>query len=42
MRNIVSRADGRRVQVPRARGHLFVCADGCCCGRTEAGFPPVP
>ena len=42
MRNIVSRADGRRVQVPRTRGHLFVCADGCCCGRTEAGFPPVP
>jgi cobaltochelatase CobN len=42
MRNIVTRVDGRRVHVPRARGHLFVCADGCCCGRTESGFPPVP
>ncbi len=42
MRNIVSRADGRRVHVPRTRGHLFVCADGCCCGRTQDGFPPVP
>ena len=42
MRNIVSRADGRRVQVPRTRGHLFVCADGCCCGRTEDGFAAVP
>jgi nitrile hydratase accessory protein len=42
MRNIVSRTDGRRVHVPRMRGHLFVCADGCCCGRTQDGFPPVP
>jgi nitrile hydratase accessory protein len=42
MRNIVDRADGRRVHVPRTRGHLFVCADGCCCGRTADGFPPVP
>jgi nitrile hydratase accessory protein len=42
MRNIVYRADGSRVHVPRTRGHLFVCADGCCCGRTADGFPPVP
>ncbi len=42
MRNIVRRADGRRVHVQRALGHLFVCADGCCCGRTQDGFPPVP
>ncbi len=41
-RNIVVRADGRRVHVPRTRGHLFVCADGCCCGRTADGFSPVP
>ncbi|HXJ80629.1 MAG TPA: nitrile hydratase accessory protein [Candidatus Methylomirabilis sp.] len=26
----------------RPRGHLFVCASGCCCGRTEDGFAPVP
>jgi nitrile hydratase accessory protein len=41
-RNIVVRPDGRRVNVARPRGHLFVCASGCCCGRTEDGFAPVP
>jgi cobaltochelatase CobN len=41
-RNIVIRPDGRPVNVARSRGHLFVCASGCCCGRTEDGFAPVP
>jgi nitrile hydratase accessory protein len=41
-RNIVHRPDGRPVNVARPRGHLFVCAGGCCCGRTEDGFAPVP
>ncbi len=41
-RNIVLRPDGRPVNVARPRGHLFVCASGCCCGRTEDGFAPVP
>ena len=41
-RNIVLRPDGRPVNVARSRGHLFVCASGCCCGRTEDGFAPVP
>lgn len=41
-RNIVHRRDGRRVNVARFRGQLFVCATGCCCGRTEDGFAPVP
>ena len=41
-RNIVVRSDGRPVNVARSRGHLFVCASGCCCGRTEDGFAPVP
>ena len=41
-RNIVVRSDGRPVNVARFRGQLFVCATGCCCGRTEDGFPPVP
>ena len=41
-RNIVPRPDGMRVNVARFRGQLFVCASGCCCGRTEDGFPPVP
>ena len=26
----------------RPRGQLFVCATGCCCGRTEDGFAAVP
>ncbi len=41
-RNIVRRPDGLRVNVARFRGQLFVCASGCCCGRTEDGFQPVP
>jgi cobaltochelatase CobN len=41
-RNIVVRRDGRRVNVARFRGQLLVCATGCCCGRTEDGFAPVP
>lgn len=41
-RNIVVRPDGLPVNVARPRGHLFVCAGGCCCGRTEDGFAPVP
>jgi nitrile hydratase accessory protein len=42
VRNIVSRLDGRRIHVARMLGHLFVCADGCCCGRTQDGYAPVP
>ncbi len=41
-RNIVVRPDGRPVNVARFRGHLFVCETGCCCGRTQDGFAPVP
>jgi nitrile hydratase accessory protein len=41
-RNLVRRPDGRLVNVARPRGQLFVCAAGCCCGRTEDGFAPVP
>ena len=41
-RNLVVREDGRRVNVARSRGQLFVCATGCCCGRTGDGFAPVP
>jgi cobaltochelatase CobN len=41
-RNLVVREDGRVVNVARSRGQLFVCATGCCCGRTEDGFAPVP
>src|SRR6266571_6829886 len=41
-RTIVVRSDGRPVNVARPRGQLFVCATGCCCGRTDHGFPAVP
>jgi nitrile hydratase accessory protein len=41
-RNLVIRSDGQLVNVARPRGHLFVCASGCCCGRVEDGFAPVP
>jgi cobaltochelatase CobN len=41
-RNIVVRADRRLVNVARCRGQLFVCATGCCCGRTEDGLAAVP
>ena len=41
-RNLVVRPAGRVVNVARPRGQLFVCAAGCCCGRTEGGFAAVP
>ncbi|HEY3063802.1 MAG TPA: cobalt chelatase, partial [Chloroflexota bacterium] len=41
-RNLVIRADGKTVNVPRRQGHLFVCASGCCCGHTDRGHAAVP
>src|ERR1700730_4762489 len=41
-RNLVRPADDTLVIVARPRGHLFVCHEACCCGRTEDGFSPVP
>lgn len=40
-RNMVERLDGHLVNAGRLRGMLFVCATGCCCGRTERGFAEV-
>jgi nitrile hydratase accessory protein len=37
----ITRADGVRKQIRIQDGHLFVC-NGCCCGRTEKGFPALP
>jgi nitrile hydratase accessory protein len=37
----VTRTDGVLKQVRVQDGHLFVC-NGCCCGRTEKGFPALP
>ena len=39
--NRVTRADGVSKEIRIQDGHLFVC-NGCCCGRTEKGFPPLP
>ncbi len=42
-RNLVRRElDGKTVNVARARGQLFVCADACCCGRADLTNAPVP
>src|SRR6516165_6565460 len=41
-RTRVLRTDGKPINLVRRRGHLMVCAKGCCCGRTERGFQAVP
>jgi hypothetical protein len=38
---LVTRADGLAKEIRIQDGHLFVC-NGCCCGRTEKGFPALP
>jgi nitrile hydratase accessory protein len=37
----VTRADGISKKIRIQDGHLFIC-NGCCCGRTEKGFPALP
>lgn len=37
----VTRADGVAKPIRIQDGQLFVC-NGCCCGRTDKGFPPLP
>jgi len=39
---VVTRADGKLVNVARQRGQLFICARGCCCGDTTSGHEAVP
>jgi cobaltochelatase CobN len=41
-RTRVLRSDGKPINLVRRRGHLMVCAKGCCCGRTERGHAAVP
>ncbi len=41
IRRRVLRADGRTIHVAPKRGHLIVCARGCCCGRDDKGKPAV-
>ena len=37
----VTREDGITKEIRVQDGHLFVC-QGCCCGRTDKGFPALP
>jgi cobaltochelatase CobN len=37
----VTREDGVVQQIRIQDGHLFIC-NGCCCGRTDKGFPELP
>jgi cobaltochelatase CobN len=37
----ITRADGVAKEIRVQDGHLFVC-NGCCCGRTDKGFPALP
>lgn len=39
-RNVVTRSDGKLVNVARHLGQLFVCVNGCCCGDTRFGAAP--
>ncbi len=41
-RSRVVREDGRPINVVGKKGHVFVCADACCCGQPDSGNPPVP
>lgn len=41
-REYVTRPDGRTVMVMQRRAHLSYCFTGCCCGRTDRGYAPVP
>src|SRR5206468_4153189 len=41
-RNRILRPDGKQIYLVPKKGHLIVCARGCCCGRTDRGYPAVP
>ena len=41
-RQKVTRADGKVVDLLQRRAHLSYCFSGCCCGKTERGYAPVP
>jgi cobaltochelatase CobN len=38
---VARHADGKQVNVARMRGNLFVCANACCCGRTDLANSPL-
>jgi len=41
-RSRVLRTDGKLMNIVHHRGHLMVCATGCCCGHVDRGYAPVP
>src|SRR5271154_3796020 len=41
-RTRILRMDGKLIYVAKKSAHLFVCAKGCCCGRTDRGHAAVP
>ncbi len=41
-RQSVTRSDGRVIDVLQRRAHISYCFTGCCCGKTERGYAPVP
>ena len=41
-RQRVTRADGRVVDLLQRRAHVSYCFSGCCCGKTDRGYAPVP
>lgn len=41
-RKVVTRPDGKAINVFPKVGHLFVCSNGCCCGHTDQNdFAPI-
>jgi cobaltochelatase CobN len=41
-RQRVTRVDGKVVDLLQRRAHVSYCFSGCCCGKTERGYAPVP
>jgi cobaltochelatase CobN len=41
-RQRVTRVDGKVVDLLQRRAHISYCFTGCCCGKTERGYAPVP
>ena len=41
-RQRVVRADGRTISAVQRRALRSYCITGCCCGKTERGYPAAP
>jgi len=38
----ITRPDGRVINIVQKRAHVSFCFTGCCCGRVDRGYAPVP